>query len=72
MRQDFDEHVDVIAGQGAVDDRHARLCADLLDDLPDPQADVAMEHLEAVLRSPHEMIAMMECRVTTALVAHSL
>lgn len=41
-------------------------------DLPNPQAHLAMEHLEPIFRRPDEMVAMRKCRVTTATVAHSL
>ena len=72
MRRDFHEHVDVIAGQCAVDDRHAHLAADLTDDLADPDPDLAVEHLEPVLGRPDDMVAMMKCRVATGGIAHSV
>jgi hypothetical protein len=55
-----------------MDDGHAHLVAHLPDDLAHPQANLTVQDLEPVLRRPDEMVAMMECRVTTALVAHSL
>ena len=65
MRRDFDEHVDVIARQRAVDDRHAYLAAYLLAVVADPDPDLAMEHIEPVLERPGEMVAMMRCCVAT-------
>ena len=56
--------MDVIARQGAVDDRHAHLCADLADDLANSQANLASQQLEPVLRSPDVIAAMVECRLT--------
>ena len=56
--------MDVIARQGAVNDGHAHLGADLPDDLAHPQTDLAMQHLEAILGRPDDMVAMMKSRVT--------
>ena len=70
--RNLDEHVDVILRQGAVDDRHAHLLAHLPDDLAHPQADIANQHLVAILRRPDDVVAMMKSRVTTLAVAHSL
>lgn len=72
MRRDFDEHVDMIARQSAVDDGHSHFVADLPNDLADPEPDIADQHLVPVLRCPDEMVAMMECRVTAAAIRHSL
>ncbi len=69
MRGYLDEHVDVIAGKYAVDDRHAHFGTDLSDNLANPQTHLAMQHLEPIFRCPDEMIAMMKCCVTTAAVA---
>jgi hypothetical protein len=38
MRRDFDEHMDVISRQVAIDYRYAHLVAHLPDDLAHPQA----------------------------------
>ena len=70
--RDFDEHVDVITCEGTVDDRHAHLLAHLPDDLAHPQADIANQHLVAILRRPDDVVAMMKSRVTTLAVAQSL
>lgn len=40
------------------------------DDLANPQADLAMQHLEPVFGRPDEMIAMMAGRVATGRMAH--
>ena len=72
MRRDFDEQVDVIARQRAVDDRHAHFSADLLDNLADSEPDLAVEHLEPVLGRPDDMVAMMKCRVATGGIADSV
>ena len=72
MRRDFDEQVDVIARQRAVDDRHAHFSADLLDNLADSGPDLAVEHLEPVLGRPDDMVAMMKCRVATGGIADSV
>lgn len=72
VRRDFDEHVDVVPRQCAVDDGHAHLVADLPDDLADPQAHITDQHFVPILRRPDEMVAMVECCVTTAAVRHSL
>ncbi len=71
VRRDFDEDMDVVARQGAIDDRHAHLVADLTDDLAHPEPHFAMEHFEPILRRPDQMVAMVKCRVTAAPVAHS-
>ena len=71
MRRDLDEHMDVIARQSAIDDRHTHFGADLPDNLTHPQPHFAMEHLEPVLRRPNEVIAMMKGRVATGRIAHS-
>src|SRR5690606_8166448 len=71
VRRDFDEHVNVVARQGTVDDGHAHFSANLLDDLTHSEADLAMQHLEPVLRRPDEMVAMMKSRVATGRIAHS-
>ena len=70
MRRDLDEHMDVVARQRAIDDRHAHLGTDLPDDLSDPQAHFAPQHLEPIFRRPDEMIAMMEGGVTTGRIPH--
>jgi len=49
-----------------MDDLHAQFAADLPDDLPHPQADLPMQHLEAVFWSPDNMIMMMKSRVAPA------
>src|SRR5579871_3807542 len=72
MRRDFHEHMDVIARQGTVDDRHAHLGAHLSNDLAYPETDIADEHFVPVLGCPNDMVTMMKSRVTTLAVAHSL
>ena len=72
MRRYFHEHMDVIARQRPIDDRHAHLGADLPDDLAHSDPDLAMQHLVAVLGCPDDMVAMMKSRVTTLAVAHSV
>ncbi len=56
MRRYLDEHMDVIARQRAVDDRHAHFRAQLPDDLAHSEADLAMQHFVPVLRCPDEMM----------------
>lgn len=46
MWRDLHEDMDVIARQRAVDDCRSHLGTDLLDDLSDPQAHFAPQHLE--------------------------
>src|SRR3546814_539274 len=58
VRRDFDEHMDVVARQHAIDDRHPQLVANLLDDLAHPEPHLAMQHLEPIFRCPDDMIAM--------------
>lgn len=65
MRRDLHEYMDVIARQGAVDDRHTHLGAHLPDDLAHPEPHLALEHLEPVLRRPDDVIAVMKSRVAT-------
>lgn len=72
VRRYLHEHVHMIFRQSTVDDRHAHLGADLPDDLSDPEAHIADQHLVPILGRPNEMIAMMECRVTTGQIRHSL
>jgi len=71
VRRDFDEHVNVILRQRAVDDGHTHLSADLPDNLADPETHIADQHFEPVLRRPDEMVAMVKCGVTTGPI-HSL
>lgn len=61
----------MIAGQGATNDGYSHFSADLPDDVTDPDPDIADEHLVLVLRSPDEMVAMMQERVTAVAVRHS-
>ena len=72
MGRDFDEHMDVIAREHAMNDGDAHLGTDLPDDLTHPQTDLAAQHLEPVFRRPDQMVAMVKSRVTTAVVAHSV
>ncbi len=72
MRRDIDEHMHVIARKSSIDDGHAQLIADLLDDLAHTEPDVAVQHLVAILRRPNEMIAMMKCCVKTGTIRHRL
>lgn len=44
IRRDFDEHMDVIARQGAIDDCHAHFVANLLYDLAYSQPNFANQH----------------------------
>jgi hypothetical protein len=67
MRRDFHEHVDMIARQYAMNDRHAHFGTNLSNDLQDPQAHLAMQHFEPIFRRPDPMVAMMKCRVATAM-----
>lgn len=64
VRRDFNEHVHVIARQSPVDDGHAHLITDLLDDLAHTEPHITVQHLIPILRCPDEMIAMMKGRVT--------
>lgn len=55
-----------------MDDGHTHFGTNLSDDLPNPQAHLAMQHLKPIFRCPDEMVAMIKSRVTTAAVVHSL
>ena len=70
--RDFDEHVDMVAGEDAADDGDVELGADLLDDLSHAQPDFTVEDLEPVFGRPHDVVAMVKKRVTPAAVGHSL
>jgi len=72
MRRNLDEQMDMVLRQCAADDGDAHFVADLADDLPHPQAHIAMEHLEAVLGRPDNMVAMVKKRVTATAIGHSL
>jgi hypothetical protein len=50
---------DMIARQGAADDRRAHLVADLPDDLPHLEPNLALKHLVPIFRRPDEILAMM-------------
>src|SRR5262245_21531972 len=50
VRRDFDEQVDMVARQGAVDNGDAHLSTDLPNDLAHPEPHLAVQHLEPVLR----------------------
>src|SRR5450631_693060 len=71
MRRYLDEEMHVIARQSPAEDRHAQLRADLPDDVANPDANVTPKDLVAVLRNPHDVIAMMENCVTAGAVRHS-
>ena len=58
--RDLDEHVHVITRQSPVDDGHAHLIADLLDDFTHTQTHLAVQHPIPILRRPDEMIAVMK------------
>ena len=64
VRRDFNEHVHVIARQGAIHDGHVHLITDLLDDLAHTQPHPTVQNLIPVLPCPDEMVAMMKGRVT--------
>ena len=64
VRRDFNEHVHVIARQGAIHDDHAHLITDLLDDLAHTQPHLTVQDLIPVLGCPDEMAAMVKGRVT--------
>ena len=53
----------------SVDDGHAHLGADLPNDLAHPQANLALEYLEPILRRPDQMVSIVECRVTAGRMA---
>lgn len=72
MRRYLDEQVDMVARQGAVDDGHAQLRANLPDDVPHSDPHLALQCLVAVLGSPDDMVTMMENRVTAGRISHSL
>ena len=71
MRRYLDEEMHVVARQRPAEDRHAQLGADLPNDIADPDANIAPKHLVAVLRNPHDVIAMMENCVTAGAVRDS-
>src|ERR1035437_3379730 len=72
MRRYFDEHMDMIARQSAVDDGHPQFRADLPDDVPYPDANLSMQNLVAILWCPDDVVAMMKNRVTAGRISHSL
>lgn len=72
MGRHRDEHVDVIARQHALDDLHAHFTADLPDDVPHPLAQLALQHLVAILGDPDDVIAVVKNRVTAGAVGHIL
>src|SRR3546814_20103613 len=57
VRRDFDEHMDVVARQHAIDDRHPQLVANPLDDLAHPEPHLAMQHLETIFLCSDDLIA---------------
>jgi len=57
---DLDKHVHVITLQSTIDDGHAHLIADLLDDLAHTEPYLTVQDLIPILRRPDEMIAMMK------------
>jgi hypothetical protein len=72
VRGDLYEHVDMIFRQCAVDDGDAHFGAALLDDVATPEANPSTEHLEAILRCPNNVIAVVIKRATAGAVTHSL
>jgi len=58
FRRDRYEHMDVIAGQDALDDLDAILCTDLSADVPDADAQLTCEYFETVLRRPDEVVSV--------------
>lgn len=65
VRRDFNEHVHMIARQSPIDDDHACLITDLLDDVAHTEPYLTVQHLIPILRRPDEMIAMTKGSVTT-------
>jgi len=66
------EHVDVVARQHAFDDLDRVLCANLAANITDPQAQSALQHLEAVFRRPDDVIAVIVNAMLAGRVLHDL
>ena len=60
----------MVTGQNPVDNVDAVFGAHLADDVPDPQTDVPPQHLETVLRRPHQMIAVIKYAMLACVVLH--
>ena len=58
FRRDGHEHMDVIVGQDTFDDLDPILRTDLSADVPDADAQLTFENLEAVLRRPDEVVSV--------------
>lgn len=69
---DGHEHVDMIARQHASDDLDAVLSTDLTADVTNPQLNVTLKHLVAILGRPNEVVTVVENAMLTRGILHVL
>ena len=65
VRREIDEHMNVVARQRTVDDRHGHVSADLPDNISRSVPHLSVQHLEPVLMRPDKMMAMLKGRAAT-------
>ncbi len=65
-----DEHMNMICRQYPADDIDALLMTDLTADVADTQSDITNQYFVAVLRRPHQMIAMVENAMAAGGILH--